>query len=110
MDRNQPLSFWKTACRDVGWIVALGAGTVLVGLAVYTFQNDSHHTGFEPWLLLAAFIPAAFVGGTLLLVPGCRAAAIFACITGFGGIGLLCYLESSNRLIQYDRWLQKGMP
>lgn len=79
-------------------------------LSYWLFVSDSPHTAFEPWLLLAVFVPGFVIGGTLCAVPSCRDAGLWAFVASIFGIALLIYLDRSNSLLQYDRWIERGMP
>lgn len=90
-------------------------GIAVIGLLVlYLIQNDSGHTGFDPYLALFAFVPITIVGLAHLLVPRLRLLAgwfaTLAIIVGISGMGLLVYLDRSNTLLQYEAWIERGMP
>ena len=90
-------------------------GIAVIGLLVlYLIQNDSGHTGFDPYLALFAFVPITIVGLAHLafLRFGGLAGwfATLAIIVGISGMGLLVYLDRSNTLLQYEAWIERGMP
>jgi len=92
-------------------VVGLAA---IAGIVGYAMCNESGHTGANPYLALAVFVPAAVVGvarvtaGRLWRLrawPGLLAIAI-----GCAGVALLIYLDRTNTLLQYEVWLARGMP
>ena len=95
-----------------GLVWSAGAGSLAVSgaLIAYTIRNGSGHTGFEPWLLSVVFVGSLIIGFSALLSSRSRTAAILACVAGIAGLALLFYLDRFNVLLQYDRWLQRGMP
>jgi len=96
--------------RSFGYATAVCVTSVLAVLTAYWLTNDSKHTSFEPWLLLAVFIPGFVIGSTFCVVPSCRPSGAWTFIASLLGIALLFYLDRSNSLLQYDRWIQRGMP
>ena len=104
----------KTA---TSWLLNLGsfAGLALIlAITVYAVQNKSGHTGVNPHLGLALFIPIALAGVICLLAswrsPGVKWPAIVALLTGMSGIGLLVWLDITNTLLEYGVWIDRGMP
>jgi TctA family transporter len=93
---------------------ALGtsAGLVTIFTIVwYTIQNDSGHTGFNPYNCLVVFLPLIVLGVTGLLS---RKAPIFSwksglapLVVGLVGVSLLIYLDVSNTLLPYDVWARR---
>ena len=88
----------------------LGCLTVL-SLIGYTIQNESGHTGMNPYFLLSVFIPLLILGIVLYrrLQPS-KWPAIMATILGLVGIALLVYLDKDNILLPYETWINRGMP
>lgn len=91
------------------------AGLVTVGfLLTYTIQNDSGHTGLDPYHALAVFVPVSIIGLIHLAVvrpfgsAGWLAASAF--VVGLFGVAFLVYLDRSNTLLQYEVWIDRGMP
>ena len=79
-------------------------------LLIYLRGHDSNHTGFEPWELSLFFVPTAILGFVTFRRRLLRWGALFALFLGTGGILLLAYIDYFNVLVQYDRWLRRGMP
>ena len=100
--------------------IILVASLSLLGLVTiaavlwYLNQNRSGHTGFQPYLLLVAFIPLAVVGATDLVLSTryklSRWSGVLAIVVGVSGITLLVYLDMSNTLLPYEEWIRRGMP
>jgi hypothetical protein len=78
------------------------------GLSVYAWARPGH-SGFDPWWLAAVFGGSLFLGLMAFCDPSLRRAAIFASTAGLAGIGLLFYLDYANILVEYHRWIQRGM-
>jgi hypothetical protein len=93
------------------WIASSLSGVSLVGLLAYANANDSGHTGFEPYFLAVLF---AATGVISLLAWWTRKritpAIAFTGVLGLAGLVAVIYLDQSNRLVQYERWLRRGMP
>ena len=89
----------------------------LVGVAAligYGLSNPSKHTGWEPFTSFSIFAPLVLSGAAAVLtrrlrprlfVPGAVAIAV-----GILGIATVIYLDQTNRLVQYERWIRRGMP
>lgn len=104
-------------------LVLLGALSLLLsaGIFVYSILNRSGHTGVEPFLSLIVFGPAIALGAAVLAARKksrstseskhlSSRAALFALATGLFGAGLVTWLDQTDRLVQYERWLKRGMP
>ncbi len=93
-------------------------GAIVVGLVsfgaivVYTVQNDSGHTGFNPYLALAVFIPVVGAGCAALCLK--RRSSVWPGIVAIGvgcaGVALLVCLDQGNILLEYEVWIDRGMP
>ena len=84
-------------------------GVMAIGsICCYAALASSGHTGWEPLIALALFVPLAIAGAALVKKVG--PPAIFACAVGFAGIALVVYLDQTNRLVKYERWVKRGMP
>lgn len=87
---------------------------LLFAIVFYAAYNDSGHTAVEPYLALALFVPVFLVGAFQFRSSHSRKRpvwpCVFAMVIGMAGICLLIYLDTSNTLVQYDRWIQRGMP
>ena len=86
---------------------ALGIVAIVV-ISVYAVRNSSAHTGWEPFTAYLLFVPLAIAGGGSLKKIGPAAAVAFA--VGLAGIALIVWLDRTNRLVQYERWIERGMP
>ena len=96
-------------------VLSVFAGFLMTGtLVIYTVQNDSGHTGIDPYRSLAVFVPVAIIGLIHLAVvrsPGHhRWLAASAFTIGLLGVVFLVYLDRSNTLLQYEVWIERGMP
>ena len=105
MAKFLPICLWTSAGLGVSAIVLIGG---------YAASNGSGHTGWEPFASFILFVPLAFIGGVLLALRGrfvgiARPSA-FALAVGLAGVVLIVCLDRTNRLVQYDRWVQRGMP
>jgi hypothetical protein len=95
-------------------IAVLSGGTTFIWLIVYTLLNGSGHTSINPYSALTVFVPVATVGIITLLLRRKWKLPLLICIAtvavGCAGILLLVYLDRSNSLLQYEVWLNRGMP
>jgi len=87
---------------------------VIAAILVYVIMNDSGHTGLNPYSALMVFGPVTIAGILHLSFIRCcgiaRWCSILAIVVGIMGSGLLVYLDHSNTLLQYEVWIQRGMP
>jgi peptidoglycan/LPS O-acetylase OafA/YrhL len=86
---------------------ALGFAAI-IAMVAYAASHSSGHTGWEPFTTLWLFIPLAVAGAVSLKKSGRPAA--FALGIGLAGISLVVCLDQTNRLVQYERWVKRGMP
>ena len=111
-----PHSHAKSEQKPGGFLVVLPllsgllSAVVLAGVAFYLHGHDSNHTGHEPLLLLGIFVPTLALGTAAFRRRRFRWGALLACLLGGVGIVVLFYLDRFNILVQYDRWLERGMP
>jgi hypothetical protein len=97
--------------RVFSWVGALLSLLSLAELLWYLHQNQSNHTAFDPWLLSILFVPTTIAGVIYLSrVRTFAAAGILALTVGILGLAVLFYIDHTNRMLQYERWLQRGMP
>ena len=109
-----------TPGRTPRFVVGLfwaGGGLGLVAVAAilgYSLLNSSHHTGWEPFSSFILFVPLVLCGSAAVLARSTRPAllvpGLVAILAGLLGLAVVVYLDQSNRLVQYDRWIQRGMP
>jgi hypothetical protein len=92
---------------------ALGAVTIAL-IIEYTARNSSGHTAWEPFTSFILFVPLAVVGAFCFTLrhrfTGIARASVCALTLGLVGIALIITLDRTNRLVQYDRWIHRGMP
>lgn len=105
MSKVLPFCIWS--------LVTLGVVALAI-IAGYATLNNSGHTGWEPFTLFILFAPLAVLGATLLVLrkrfAGVVRPSAVALAVGLAGMVLVFYLDRTNRLGQYDRWIQRGMP
>lgn len=92
------------------WLAGLVSLAAIGCAGWYVFQNRSGHTGFEPWLLSAVFVPSGLLGVCGYFSGASRRASFVAGIAGLLGLGMLLYFDWGNILLSYDRWIERGMP
>ena len=105
MARFLPFGLWFSA--------AFGTAAIAL-IASYAAYNDSGHTGWEPFTALILFVPLAIVGAVCYEVrrrfTGITRASVCAVVVGLAGVIFVAWLDHTNRLVQYDRWIERGMP
>jgi hypothetical protein len=106
----RPKQPYKTLRLSLMWLGIATSASVLTLLVQTVCSHDSNHTGFEPWLLAVVFAPTAALSVLAIRARTSIPVAIFAGLLGVGGIGYLIYIDSTNRLVQYERWIDRGMP
>jgi hypothetical protein len=91
--------------------LGLAAIALIVG---YTIDNQSGHTGWEPLFALFLYLPLALVGIFCFALRhrfvGITTVSVCAIVVGLTGATLIITLDRTNQLVQYERWLQRGMP
>jgi len=88
-------------------------GLLLVGLiAAYCVGNDSGHTGFDPYIALAFYVPFLALGLTEFMdvKGGNRSVGMLAVAISILGIAFLLFLDMTNTLVGYERWVKRGLP
>jgi hypothetical protein len=102
--------------RAAGWLVAFAAGVVLVVFNIYVFgHNDTNHTGGDTlavgnvFLLLAC---AALAMGVLCVVWTGHLPREIVVAAALSALVTICthFYDEANIMVQYDRWLARGMP
>jgi hypothetical protein len=105
MARLLPFGLWSSATLGV---VALAL------IAGYAARNSAGHTGWEPLTALGLFVPLAITGAVCFAMrhrfTGIARASVCALAVGLAGVALIIALDRANRLVQYDRWIHRGMP
>src|SRR5215212_6308594 len=105
MARFLSLGLWSLAASGVVAIALIGG---------YAASNSSGHTGWEPFTSLILFVPLVVVGAFCFAMrhrfKGITRASMCALVVGLAGIALVVTLDHTNRLVQYDRWIHRGMP
>ncbi|MEZ0273295.1 MAG: hypothetical protein ACAH88_00205 [Roseimicrobium sp.] len=92
----------------LAWLASVVSLAAIASVLLYLWENDSNHTGFEPWLLSIVFAPTAIIGVLSLVRDNPRLAALSASCLGIGGLVFLFYLDWFNVLVQYDRLAERG--
>ena len=96
------------------WLMTLFALCLLLGVIGLALQNESGHTGWEPRLLLLIFTPLLLAGLLTFRRDEAASALVWpvrtASLIGLLGVLLIGYLDRTNSLVQYERWLERGMP
>jgi uncharacterized protein YqgC (DUF456 family) len=82
----------------------------IAGLLIYTFTNSSTHTGIDPYWSVILFGSSSLLAVFARLSGESTMAVRFALIAGVIGIFIVIGLDQSNRLVYYDRWIDRGMP
>ena len=86
----------------------------IVLIAGYAARNNSGHTGWEPFTSLILFVPLAVIGAVCFAMrhrfTSIARPSVFALVVGLAGVALIITLDRTNRLVQYDRWIHRGMP
>lgn len=86
----------------------------IVALAAWGFGNTSGHTSIDPALTLIVFLPVLITGLVYRYAgsDGRRGKlwGTLAVFAGLAGILLLLYLDWSCTLLQYETWIERGMP
>ena len=92
--------------------ILAGMGFVLfVALIAYTMSNSSAHTGMDPVWLYMYFIPLGIVGLASISMKWVSfKLSLVAIIVAILGVGSLLYLDKTNTLLSYDKWIERGMP
>ena len=80
---------------------------IINALWVYVLNNNSGHTGINLNLLYLFFIPLILF--SVIKVKQYRIAAI-SIFLGILGTCSLIYLDKTNTLLQYNIWIERGMP
>jgi uncharacterized membrane protein len=97
----------------VTWLAILAAIVLIALIILYAWRNDSGHTGAEPYHSLFVFIPVALLGFFGLISKRLRVSintSLCALLIGIAGSGLIVYLDKTNQLVEYGRWVERGMP
>lgn len=96
------------------WLSVLLGGSAIVLIVVYATFNSSTHTSWEPFSSLILFVPVSCFGAVSMAigrrVRGNMLPGACALMIGLAGVGLIFYLDRTDRLVQYERWLDRGMP
>jgi len=95
--------------RALAWIAAILSGVVLADVHSCIHSSDSNHTAFEPWLLVIVFLPTIALG-MFALRRRALVAGTAAVLLGFLGVATLAFIDCTNTMVQYDRWLSRNMP
>ena len=96
------------------WGLTVVSALAIALIVCYAVINGAGHTSWEPLRSLALFVPLAFFGGIGLAArrrtPRLVPASLSALLIGLAGITLIVTLDQTNRLVEYHRWIRRGMP
>ena len=92
----------------LAWVFASVSAAAITEIFAYIHASDSNHTAFEPWLLVALFVPTIVMG--LVVIKRHIMVAVLLITIGSSGLAVLTYIDRTNTMVQYDRWLSRGMP
>jgi hypothetical protein len=103
---------WK---REDDPVILCGFGAALsmmflIALVLFVISHKGNHISVEPWILATVFVPAAFLGAQSFCRSRFHPASLLAVLSGAGGMAYLAYIDSTNRLLSYIRWIARGMP
>lgn len=96
--------------RILAWVGAVVSALVIWQIVAYIRASDSNHTAFEPWLLVVVFAPTIVFGILSIRRHRAFAAGLLAITLGVAGLVTLTYIDRTNTMLQYERWLSRGMP
>lgn len=103
----------KKAATFMTIAVSLTAALIVGSLVAYTIRNESGHSGFEPYIALAVFIPVTAVGLVQIFFQRKDRSAmlwgVIALVVGLAGIALLVYLDKSGTLVYYEEFTTRGL-
>ena len=98
--------FWR-----IGAILLLiGASLATAGLIFCALPPRSNHIGYDiRWNMLqgASIVLYGLLG---LSTPTTRRWGIVLCVAGLLVTVLVLFLDHHNLLVQYERWIDRGMP
>jgi hypothetical protein len=87
----------------------LGVAAVLA-VAAYACSNKSGHTGANPYWSYYLFLPLTLLGLVAFLRAREKKHAVMALAVGVVGMAYIFLLDSTNTLLEYRKWIQRGMP
>ena len=88
-------------------IITTLALIIIVALWLYVLKNNSGHTGLNLNWFYLYFIPLTLFGIIKFKKHKMTAASI---LLGILGAGSLVYLDKTNTLLEYNIWIERGMP
>ncbi len=87
------------------------SSTTLVCLGRYIYRNKTNHTGMDPWLAIPIFIASLLIGLMAFRADGkSRKLPILLLLLGVVGIAALFAVDHFNIMLEYNKWLKRGMP
>jgi len=93
------------------WSSAAAGVIAIVLIVAYTARNSSGHTGWEPFTAFILFGPLAVAGAICFSMrhrfAGIARPGVCALVVGLAGVALIITLDRTNRLVQYERWIQR---
>jgi hypothetical protein len=110
---NEEILMVKVLVFGLWSLVALGLAAIVL-ISGYAVQNGAGHTSLDPFIALVLFVPLVFAGALGFILrrkfPGMVRVSVCALVVGVAGVALIVTLDRTNRLVQYDRWIKRGMP
>jgi hypothetical protein len=93
----------------LGGVIGLGIEVAVIFTAYAV--RDGGHIAEEPFATFLFFVPLLLLSIRVLLrTPQFKKAALFGACVAMAGILLVALLDTTNLLVQYDRWAQRGLP
>jgi TctA family transporter len=89
---------------------AVVSAMVLALLIEIVRTHEGNHTGADPWMAAVVFLPSTALGIVVLKRDRFRRMALAAVLIGLSGLGYLWYIDHTNTMLSYTRWIQRGMP
>ena len=93
-------------------IFSASALALILAIGAYAVLNESSHTGMDPYDSYWIFIPLLITGIVFTTVAPNkkRTDGVWAVTIGLSGILLILYLDRTNALLEYGRWIERGVP
>ena len=87
------------------------ATAVIVFVGKESIVRESNNIGADPWNCLPLFVIAVLAGlAAIVLRFPLRGISVVCIVVGIVGVALLFLLDHFNILLEYHRWINRGMP